>query len=241
MSLKLEPKKLRTDSSFLERAISVYGSYFKGELIVEKSTLATLTSIFVHLLTKVKPNEVEPTVDITKFKQLLFCSIKLAEQDSDPETLPNELVMIGFLIKNNFDSVSVDFQTDQDILELCVREVQAARNPGCFGNALTILGTLASQAILTLNNSEEFFVKVEQQKILAAIAHAYEPTPSRRIVLECIEKFIRSNQCPITLTKNQKPLKKVFESLKAQAANTLLERYFASHNPIVIYRDIGQV
>jgi hypothetical protein len=168
----MEAKKLCTDPTFLERVISIYGSYFKGELIVDKGTLATLTATFVHLLTKVKPNEVDPASDITKLKELLVCAIKMAEQDTDPETLPNELVMIGFLIKNNFDSVSVDFQTDQDILELCIREVQAARNAGCFGNALTILGTLASQAVLTLSNSEEFFVKVEQQKILGAIAHA---------------------------------------------------------------------
>jgi hypothetical protein len=62
--------------------------------------------------------------------------------------------MIGFIIKNNFDNVSIDFQTDQDILEICIREIQANRNPACFSNALTILGTLASQAIITLNNSE---------------------------------------------------------------------------------------
>lgn len=61
--------------------------------------------------------------------------------------------MIGFLIKNNFENVSVDFQTDQDILEICIREIQACRTLSCFGNALTILGTLASQALVTLSHS----------------------------------------------------------------------------------------
>jgi hypothetical protein len=140
----------------------------------------------VHLLTKVKPPEVDPALDITKKKELLFCAIKLAEQDTDPETIPSELIMIGFLIKNNFDNLSVDFETDQDILEICIREVQACRTPACFGNALTILGTLASQAIITVNNSDEFFVKIDEERVVATIAEAYEPIPSKRIVLECI-------------------------------------------------------
>jgi hypothetical protein len=62
--------------------------------------------------------------------------------------------MIGFLIKNNFDNISIDFQTDQDILEICLREIQSYKSHACFANALTVLGTLASQGIITINNSE---------------------------------------------------------------------------------------
>lgn len=76
--------------------------------------------------------------------------------------MPNELVFIGFLIKNNFDNVSIDFQTDTEIVEICKREISACRSIQCFSNSLKILGTLANQGIVTIGNSEEFFTKIEE-------------------------------------------------------------------------------
>lgn len=48
--------------------MSVYSSYFSGEGIVTKQALSHLNSIFLHLLTKVKPVDVDATLDITRKK-----------------------------------------------------------------------------------------------------------------------------------------------------------------------------
>lgn len=84
---KIEGKKLRLDSTLYEKIMSIYSSYFAGEGLVTKASLTPITSILYYLLSKIKSTEVDPALDITRRKELLFCAIKLAEQDSDPETL----------------------------------------------------------------------------------------------------------------------------------------------------------
>jgi hypothetical protein len=89
--------------------MSIYTSFLSGEGVVTRQAILHLNSIFLFLLTKVKPADVDGSQDITRKKELLFCAIKITEQDNDPETIANELVLIGFLIRNNFDNVSIDF------------------------------------------------------------------------------------------------------------------------------------
>lgn len=86
--------------------------------------------------------------------------LKIAGETSDPLLLAKEFVLIGFLIKNNFDGQSVDFDTDEDIMDLCLKEIKEPTSKDCFNHALKIMGILANQAIVTINNSQEFFIKV---------------------------------------------------------------------------------
>lgn len=73
-------------------------------------------------------------------------------------------------MKLNFNSVSVDYDTDQDITDLCVREVKNPKSEKTFYNALKVLGILGNQGIITLSHSEDFFARVEEEQILSVIA-----------------------------------------------------------------------
>lgn len=68
-------------------------------------------------------------------------------------------MLIGFLTKNNFDGHCVDFDTDEEIVQLCLKEIKEPTCKDCFNHALKIMGILASQAMITLNNSHDFFIK----------------------------------------------------------------------------------
>jgi hypothetical protein len=56
LSSKIDAKKLRMDSNFYDKIMSLYTSYFSNEGIVTKQAINHMTSIFVYLLSKVKPN-----------------------------------------------------------------------------------------------------------------------------------------------------------------------------------------
>jgi hypothetical protein len=40
-----------------------------------------------------------------------------------------------------------------------------------------VLGILTSQALLTLNNSEEYFQRLADEKLLSVVAELYSPAP----------------------------------------------------------------
>jgi hypothetical protein len=71
---------------------------------------------------------------------------------------------------------------------------------------------------------------------LASIADAYEPIPSKKIVLECLEKFIHPNQFAATIHKSQIQLQKAFISMKQQVAKVLLQKKFLLQNPLIVYK-----
>ena len=60
-------------------------------------------------------------------------------------------MVIGFMLKNNFDNKSIDFETDEDVGSICIEQIRNPHSDESFRNALTVLGILACQAILTLN------------------------------------------------------------------------------------------
>lgn len=98
-------------------------------------------------------------------------------------------MVIGFMLKNNFDNISVDFDTDEDISDICVEIIRNPQNGECFRNALTVLGILACQAILTLAKSGPFIKRIEEEKTLVTVAQCFSEE-NAKIVLECLEKFI---------------------------------------------------
>ena len=133
--------------------MAILGSYVMNEKIVSRDILPKIFTILNFLITKVKLTSEEAENDITKRKDLLFCLIKLSEQETDPEVLEKELILIGFLLKINFNNVSVDYETDEDITDICLREVKNPKNDKCFSNAIKVLGILGSQGIVTLSHS----------------------------------------------------------------------------------------
>ena len=115
-----------------------------------------------NLLTKVKltsPDDISK--DITKDKKILYCLIKIAETETSGKILAMELMVIGFILKHNFNNESIDFETEEDICGICIEEIKNAHHPDSFRNALTILGILACQAILTLEQSKDFILRVQ--------------------------------------------------------------------------------
>mgnify|MGYP001270307570 CR=1 FL=1 len=68
MGGKIDAKKMRTDTAFCEKALSIFSSFFSGEEIVTKQMLNPITSIILYLMTKVKPNDVDSTLDIVRKK-----------------------------------------------------------------------------------------------------------------------------------------------------------------------------
>ena len=58
--------------------------------------------------------------DITRKRQPLFCFIKLIEIETEKDIKANELMVIGFMIKNNFDNISIDFDIEEDVTKICL-------------------------------------------------------------------------------------------------------------------------
>ena len=67
--------------------MAILGSYVMNEKIVSRDILPKIFTILNFLITKVKLTSEEAENDITKRKDLLFCLIKLSEQETDPEVL----------------------------------------------------------------------------------------------------------------------------------------------------------
>lgn len=55
---------------------------------------------------------------------------------------------------------------------------------------LKLLGILTSQAMMTLSQSEEYFERVVEEKLLTHVGECYSYVPETHIVLECLAKFI---------------------------------------------------
>lgn len=121
-------------------------------------------------------------------------------------------MLIAFLLKINFSGVCIDFDTDQDITDLCLKWIQNPKTDSLFSSALKVMGTLGNQGIMTLAHSENFFLRIEEEKILTVIAEAFEPTEKKTIVLECLEMFLHPTMPSILESNSQ--LGKKFKSMK---------------------------
>lgn len=65
---KVDIKSLRVDNSFYEKVMSIYSSYLSGEGLVTKQGLCPITSIFLHMFSKIKLYEVDCSKDIIRRK-----------------------------------------------------------------------------------------------------------------------------------------------------------------------------
>jgi hypothetical protein len=60
-----------------------------------------------------------------------------------------------------------------------------------YSNIIKVLGILAAQSLITLKNSQEFFVITAESKILTLLANKFIPEKDIALIFfECIVKFI---------------------------------------------------
>ena len=130
--------------------------------------------------------------------------------------------LIGYLLQQNFDRVQIDTEHDDQITTLIARKLTARTFHKATNNCLKVLGILTSQALLTLNNSQDYFTRLAEERLLSIVAELYNPTPESAIVLEVLQKFLHpryERSCPLTHT-----VKCLFRSLKEEVAPILLRK-----------------
>ena len=135
--------------------------------------MSKIIKILTFLINKVKAtkNDTSDEEDITKNITNIFSIVKIAEKEEDEEALNQMLGVLGLLIKNNFNQVSIDMDTQCNIRRLAVELLnksklkelntedlkQAPVSKKSIGKILILLGILANQAFLTAEGSFEFF------------------------------------------------------------------------------------
>jgi hypothetical protein len=76
-------------------------------------------------------------------------------------------------LKQNFDGIKIDTDHDSEITNLISRRL-AKKQPGTATVlCLKVLGILTSQAIMTLGQSEEYFERVAEEKLVTQVAECY--------------------------------------------------------------------
>jgi hypothetical protein len=148
--------------------------------------------------------------------------VTLAFDEQEDELLSAELEVVGYLLQLNFDKVSIDTEHDDQITTLIARKLTARTCPKSTNNCLKVLGILTSQALLTLPNSEDYFSRLAEEKLLTVIAEYYSPTPESTIVLELLQKFLHptyERSCALT-----HKIKAIFRAFKEEVAPVLLRK-----------------
>ena len=92
-------------------------------------------------------------------------------------------------MKNRFNDFSIDIATDEIvvnfILEILKKKDSISKK--CYKNCFMIFGILASQAMMTLSDSEEFFELCLNKKLLVEICGHFEQNSSQSgIILEVL-------------------------------------------------------
>ena len=57
-------------------------------------------------------------------------------------------------------------------------------------NCLKVFGILSNQALITFNNSEDYFHRLAEEKLLTIVAQLYNPSLDSIIVLKVLEIFM---------------------------------------------------
>lgn len=71
----------------------------------------------IKLILKTKLPSEKKDSDITKNPQLITAVITLAEQENDQDMLQSELQLIGYMLKNNFDGIKIDWENAEELLD----------------------------------------------------------------------------------------------------------------------------
>ena len=80
---------------------------------------------------------------------------------------------------------------------------------------------MTSQALVTLSNSEEYFERLAEEKLLSVVAEHYTPAPESAIVLELLEKFIHPKYERTSALNHR--LRALFRGFKEEVAPILLK------------------
>ena len=131
---------------------------------------------------------------------------------------------MAFLLKKNYDHVSVDNDYDDDITSCIMRKLKKPTGKECVNICMKVVGTLAGQALSTLHNSLFFFERAVEENWVQTLGEYFSSEPHSFVVLECLARFTHP-----TLERNH-PLtykaRGVFNELRCQAATVLLRRGF---------------
>jgi hypothetical protein len=131
------------------------------------------------------------------------------------------LELIGFLLQQNFDKVKIDTDHDDQITTLISAKLTSKSCPKSINNCLKVLGILTSQALVTLSNSEEYFQRLAEEKLISVVAECYTPAPESAIILEVLEKFIHPRYERSSGLNHR--LRALFRGFKEEVAPILLK------------------
>lgn len=91
--------------------------------------------------------------------------------------LEKELKIICLLIKRNFNGVAINTDIDEEITEFVTEillENSANLPVECIRNGLIIIGTLVNQAMMTINNSFQYFERIAEDNLLQKIGNIFK-------------------------------------------------------------------
>lgn len=114
-------------------------------------------------------NEPEKGEDIIKDRGLMTATVLLATSEENEGALTLQLEVVAYLLKKNFDHVSIDKDHDDDITSCIMRRLPKLTSKECLNVCLKVIGTLAGQALLTLHESLSFFERAVEENWMGVI------------------------------------------------------------------------
>ena len=113
--------------------------------------------------------------------------------------------IVGYLIKNNFDSMNFDLDGAERLVETAKMTLTRDKlSKEVLTTVIKVVGILAGQSLMTLKTSQEFFLLVSESKLLTLIAGKF--SGDKEVLLpmfECLVKFIHPSkgETPIKTTE----------------------------------------
>mgnify|MGYP000996668946 CR=1 FL=1 len=200
---------------------------FLGEACLDRAriprdSLLALLQLIVRLVKSKEGREGQAGEELTRRPALMTAVVTVALDEGEDELLSVEMEVVGYLLQLNFDKVQIDTEHDDQITTLIARKLKARNCPKATNNCLKVLGILTSQALCTLSNSQDYFARLAEEKILSTVAEYYSPAPESAIVLELLQKFLHprfERTSPLTHAT-----KALFRGFKEEVAPVLLRR-----------------
>lgn len=87
--------------------ISIFSNQSSGETVSKEYLILTMR-VLTRLITQVKLEAEEKEDDITKKPDLVYSVVAIIPTLEDDELLAQTYVMVGYLLKNNFDALKFD-------------------------------------------------------------------------------------------------------------------------------------
>lgn len=123
--------------------------------MVSKEYLILAMRVLSRLISTVKLEGDCREDDITKKPDIVESIIAMVPIVEDDEVLAQAYSIIGYLLKNNFDSLNFDLRCSEKVIETAALTLLREKlERGVYSNILKVLGILAGQSLLTLKNSQ---------------------------------------------------------------------------------------